>query len=228
MTDPFAQKITHKNYKKILKRKQIFLVDLYVKDLMRIIKENKRIKNLEEAIWALDKRFREMSGGIFDLGNIDTKFVSMSGSGLLKAKLTKEHYYPRKNASTQLFNDVKNGLILTKKQIIDHILRNMHTHSVTSTENTLLGFIQNHERTKHLSPEEQYEIAGIHLVVWHRLNSKEGKIAKKAYDERIKKFGHPPKYTKEDAIRMIDEYFEKLNLTEKRIFEPTEVHQIAR
>lgn len=75
----------------------------------------------------------------------------------------KEHFMSRNRSGEIIVEKARSG-ILDMEWLVEFIDECTTVHLTTSTENTALAQIQNHPETKHLSWQEQYDMAGIELV----------------------------------------------------------------
>jgi len=85
-----------------------------------------------------------LRGQLFDLGNIDTGYVSSAAieTGKPKNKLTAEHIYPRNRSAIQIINRVLSGKPISKKRLASWIKSRCRTHTTTGKENTALVELQ--------------------------------------------------------------------------------------
>lgn len=109
-------------------------------------------------------RARAIGTMIFDIPYTKSGFVSAAcvdeyGYRPSYNKLTAEHFYSRNESGYLICHMVAKG-----EPIWDFLDECTTVHYTTADENQKLCKIQNHPATKHLSWQEQYELAGVELV----------------------------------------------------------------
>lgn len=104
---------------------------------------------------------------IFDIpvtksGMVSVGLIDEYGFRPSIAKCTKEHFHSRNESGYQIIKMMTSGG--TFDELCEYLSECSMVHLTTKEENITLSGIQNHPLTKHLTWEEQYELAGIELV----------------------------------------------------------------
>jgi hypothetical protein len=105
---------------------------------------------------------------IFDVpttysGMVSTALLDEHGYRPSVTKCCKEHFMNRQRSGEIIIEKSHSGA-LDREWLIEFINEATTVHLTTSEENQILGTIQNHPETKHLTWEDQYDMAGIELV----------------------------------------------------------------
>jgi len=103
---------------------------------------------------------------LFQAGPIHSGLMSKECKNLPAAKMTNEHFFPRKKSADLIMEQVKKGKSVNR--ITNIILSRTRVHRVTSTQNHYLRKFQGGNYTNW---QEEYAAAGIELIPFERKNA---------------------------------------------------------
>ena len=107
-----------------------------------------------------------------------TGLVSEKTEGMPLVKMTKEHFFSRKQSSRLLFEQIRKGKSI--KRLTSIIMSRVRVHRVTKQENIDLIPFQHDNNYK--TWQQEYKAAGINLVKYVRKNSYTYYVGDKKYD----------------------------------------------
>ncbi len=127
---------------------------------------------------------------LFQAVPIHSGLMSKECEDLPAAKMTKEHFFPRKKSADLIMEQVKNGRSVNR--ITNIILSRTRVHRVTSIQN---HYLRKFQGGNYANWQEEYAAAGIELIPFERKNAYTYTVESEQFStlgEAAKKYGLTP------------------------------------